>query len=230
MADPNSELPGGSLRRRRRRSKQGRERRRRRLALVLVLMATLVGAAVFAPDFIGLVRRGKPDVRQTQRPVKTQRPVVRHKWRFDFSMGPILELIEQGLNLEPFDLRRPLRIPFSVRSRPGGDILLAGPGSYLPPLVPSNGNPLGDIPPGYGPPPLPGLPGFGPNGGGIPDGQPDFDPDLTTGDDPFAPPGEPPPGVTPDDEPPPDVPEPGVAWLLGGALAASALLRRRRSR
>lgn len=197
---------------------------------MLVLMATLVGAAVFAPDFVRLVRPGKFDPRVTHRPVKTQRPIVRHQWRFDFSMGPILELIEQGLNLDPFDLRRPLRIPFSVRSRPGGDILLTGPGSYLPPLVPSNGSPLGALPPegsGGGPTLLPPLPGLNAGGGGLPDGQPDFDPDLTVSDDPLAPPGNPPGDVPePQSEDPPNVPEPGVLWLIGTGLGALALRRR----
>jgi hypothetical protein len=229
MSDPTSELPGGSSRHARRRSRQDRNKRRKRLALVLVLLATLVGAAVFGPDFVRLVRRSQPNPHLTQRPVKTQRPVVRHQWRFDFSMGPILELIEQGLNLEPFDLRRPLRIPFSVRSRPGTDILLAGPASYLPPLVTSNGNPLGDLPPGgFGgrSPSLPDLPGLNGGGGGLPDGQPDFDPDLTIDDDPLAPPGTPP-GDVPDaqSDEPPDVPEPGVLWLVGTGLAGLALRR-----
>lgn len=204
-------------------------------------MATLVGAAVFAPDFVRLVRDGTSVPRVTRRAVKTQRPIVRHKWRFDFSMGPILELIEQSLNLQPFDLRRPLRIPFSVRSRPGGDILLAGPGSYLPALLPSSGRPLGDLPPGGfggGPPSLPPLPGLNAGGGGLPDGQPDFDPDLTIGDDPLAPPGDPPgppfrpPGC---DQAapqgcPPHVPEPQSPLLWAMSLVVAAGLAGRRSR
>lgn len=196
---------------------------------MLVLLATLVGAAVFAPDFVRLVRRGKPSPRVTQRPVKTHRPIVRHNWRFDFSMGPILELIEQGLNLQPFDLRRPLRIPFNVRSRPGGDILLTGPDSYLPPLLPSSGRPLGDLPPGGfagKPPSLPPLPGLG-GTGGLPTGEPNFDPELTIDEDLLAPPGEKPPKDVPDpqtDEPP-NVPEPGELWLVGTGLAALALRR-----
>ncbi len=240
MADPNSELPGESPRRARRRSRRDRNKRTRRLALVLVLMATLVGAAVFAPDFVRLVRRGKPDPLVIHRPAKTQRPMVGHKWRFDFSMGPILELIEQGLSLEPFDLRRPLRIPFNVRSRPGGDILLAGPGSYLPPLVPSNGNPLGDLPPSFsGPPPsLPPWPQFSGGGGGLPTGEPDFDPDLTISDDPLAPPGDPPgPPFTPpgcDKAPkgcPPHVPEPRspLAWAMVLVFSLGFALREKRA-
>jgi hypothetical protein len=204
-------------------------------------MATLVGAAVFAPDFVRLVRRDKPHARVTQRPVKTQRPLVRHQWRFDFSMGPILELIEQGLNLQPFDLRRPLRIPFSVRSRPGGDILLAGPGSYLPALLPSSGSPLGDLPPGGyggGPPSLPALPGLNSGGGGLPNGEPDFDPELTIGEDLLAPPGVPPgppfrpPGC---DHAAPqgcpfDVPEPQSPLLWAMTLIVVAGLAGRRNR
>ena len=111
MADPNSEAPNVPGRRRR---NSDRRQRRRRRAVLLVLLASLVGAAVFAPDLVQLVRKSAPGVRQQQRPIRTARPRVHRQWRFDFSMGPILELIEQGIRLEPFDLRRPLRIPFTT--------------------------------------------------------------------------------------------------------------------
>ena len=225
MADPNSEAPNVPGRRRR---NSDRKQRRRRRALLLVLLASLVGAAVFAPDLVQLVRKSAPGVRQQQRPIRTARPRVHRQWRFDFSMGPILELIEQGIRLDPFDLRRPLRIPFTLSSRaPGGDILLFEPASYLPPLVPSNSSPLPTL---RGPrsPTLPSWPGWMPHGG-IPNNYPDFDPELTKGDNPLAPPGRPPDSVPGSPGDPPPVPEPGILLLLGFGLLGLAIMGARPS-
>ncbi len=227
MADPDNQTPGApSQGRGRRRSK--RKQRRRRLALLGLVVASLVGAAVFAPDLVQFARKGKPIVRQQQRPVRNARPVVRHQWRFDFSMGPILELIEQGLNLEPFDLRRPLRIPFTIRARPAsGDILLFGPSGYVPPILPASTTGLPSLPEAK-PFDLPDFPFFGPGfGPGGPLGEPDFDPDLADGDDPLAPPGKPPKKKKKPKKPKKDVPEPGVALLALSALGALALARSR---
>jgi hypothetical protein len=196
---------------------------------LLILLATLVAAGLYAPNVIQFVRPGQPRMHRKQRPVRTTSPIVRHPWLFDFSMGPILELIEQSLSLEPFDLRRPLRIPFAARPQMrGGDILLADPGSYLPPLVPANASPLPSLPsPQIAL--LPGLPPFTSPGGSIPNGEPDFDPDLVDGDEPGAPRGDPPPRPPPEEPPPVQVPEPATPLLLGSALLALAWLRRRRS-
>lgn len=195
----------------------------------MILFASLVGAAVFAPDLVQLVRKSQPGVRQLQRPVRTVRPHVVHKWRFDFSMGPILELLEQGIRLDPFDLRRPLRIPFTIRPRAGGpDILLFEPAGYLPPLVPSTPSSLPRLP-GVGSPQLPGWPGWLPPGADIPTGEPNFDPELTKSDDPLDPEGTPPDPIVPPSDPTP-VPEPQVVWLLGGGLLALLAPRARRRR
>jgi MYXO-CTERM domain-containing protein len=227
MADPNRQTPGTSPRGR---GRSKRKQRRRRFALLGLLLASFVGAAVFAPDLVQFARNGRPSLHRQQRPVRIARPVVRHQWRFDFSMGPILERIEQGLNLEPFDLRRPLRIPFTIRSRPAPtDILLFGPAGYTPPLLPSYATGVGSLP-GSKPFNLPDFPFFGPGfAPGGPNGQPDFDPDLVDGDDPLAPPGEKPKKKKKPKKPKKDVPEPGVALMAMSALGALALLRRRSS-
>ena len=193
-----------------------------------MLLASLVGAAVFAPDLVQLVRKSAPGVRQQQRPIRTARPRVLRQWRFDFSMGPILELIEQGIRLEPFDLRRPLRIPFTMQPRAaGGDILLFETAGYLPPLVPSNSSPLPTL---RGPrsPTLPSWPGWLPQGG-IPHNYPDFDPELTKGDNPLDPPGRPPDTVPGRPDDPPPVPEPAILSLLGFGLLGLAIMGARPS-
>jgi hypothetical protein len=225
LAEPNSEAPKVPGRRRR---SSDRKQRRRRRAVLLVLLASLVGAAVFAPDLVQMVRKSGPALRHQQRPIRTVRPRVLRPLRFDFSMGPILELIEQGIRLEPFDLRRPLRIPFAMQARgPAGDILLFEPAGFLPPLVPSNSNPLPILagPPSSG---LPGWPGWVPPGGGLPNGEPGFDPELTKSDDPLAPAGEPPDRVVPQGAPTP-VPEPGILLLLGFGLLGLAIMGARPS-
>ena len=54
-------------------------------------------------------------------------------WRWDLSLGPLLQMLEQALDLEPFDLRRPVRIPFQAPPRPVRDnILLGDPAGFTP--------------------------------------------------------------------------------------------------
>lgn len=222
MADETPETP--DLRAQRRRPRRGD--RRKRLALLLVLFALGVGASLFAPGIIELGRAPGAAPKPTKRPVRSNKPLVRHHWRFDFSMGPILELVEQSLNLRPFDLRRPVRIPLRPHG-PGsrsGDILLAQPQAYQPPFVPSADRPVGPLPgPEYaGIPRDAGTPWVTP-GGGLPTGEPDYDPELNTTDERLEDPGIP---VVPTPVPT-SVPEPGMLWLVGSGLLAVAARRRR---
>lgn len=213
---------------RRRRRRRTRRKSRRRLALVLVLLAALVGAGLLAPDLIQFVREGRPGSRPAVVPARTTRPLALRSWGIDFSMGPILELIEQQLRLDPFDLRRPLRIPFVAQTPAfrGSDILLYEPAGFLPPLVPGDASPL---------PPLPEaqLAGMLPQTDpavGLPTGEPDFDPALLGGGNPPAEDGEDPkkPKKPKKPKPPKEVPEPAALPLLASGLAALTCLRRRR--
>jgi hypothetical protein len=237
MADPTSDspqTPGNSPRRRRRQRSRGK-----RVALLLLLLALATGAVVLAPGLIDLIQIGRPardPIQLPPRQARTDKPLPMRNWRFDFSMGPILELIEQSLNLEPFDLRRPLRIPFTAgwMPRAPGEILLADPqgtsSSFVPGVV---------MPPGLLPPPFrggdwPGMPPFTEPGGDNPNGEPDYDPELPNGDDrpDRGPPdhagGGNPPDEDPDPDPDPDpVPAPAALPLIGAALALGAALRRR---
>lgn len=239
MADPTSGSPQTPRRRRRRRRE--RSERRRRLGLLLLLLALATGAVVLAPGLIELIELGRPnprDLRQPPRVTRSDKPLPVRNWRFDFSMGPILELIEQSLRLEPFDMRRPLRIPFAADWAPrGGQILLSDPGTYRPSFVAGAGGPPGSLPPPYQIAWLPGMPPFTDPGSGIPNGQPNFDPDLADDDKsgkgpPFVPPGPPPkkPPLEPPGPPPPDVPEPPVPGMLFGAALVGAALGRSRAR
>jgi MYXO-CTERM domain-containing protein len=238
MADPMSdspETPGQPPRRRRRRTE--RNERRKRIALLLLLLALATGAVVLAPgliDLIQLSRPGRDPIALPARHARTDKPLPMRNWRFDFSMGPILELIEQSLNLEPFDLRRPLRIPFSSGWMPrgNGEILLADPESFSPSFVPGVVTPPGDLPPAFIAGQLPGLPEFTDAGGNVPNGQPEFDPDLADSDDVEEEDddddGGTPPNPDPqDDDPDPPVPAPPALPLLVAALALGAALRRR---
>jgi hypothetical protein len=239
MADPTSGSPQTPRRRRRRRRE--RSERRRRLALLLLLLALATGAVVLAPGLIELIELGRPNpgaLRQPPRVTRSDKPLPVRSWRFDFSMGPILELIEQSLRLESFDMRRPLRIPFSADWAPrgGGQILLSDPGVYRPSLVPGAGGPSASLPPPFQIAWLPDMPPITDPGSDIPNGQPDFDPNLADGDDPgkgppFNPPGPPPtkPPVEPP-APPPNVPEPAVPGMLVGAALVAAALARSRAR
>ena len=71
---------------------------------------------------------------------------------------------------------------------------------------------------------LPGWPG-----GGSPNGEPDFDPELTKSDDPLAPPGTPPEIVPEPQGGPTSVPEPSVFLLLGVGLLGLAIMGARPS-
>jgi hypothetical protein len=238
MADPTSESPQTPPRRRRRRTE--RNERRRRLALLLLLLALATGAVVLAPGLVELIELGRPapgPLRQPPRVARSDRPIPLRNWRFDFSMGPILELIEQSLRLEPFDMRRPLRIPFAADWAPrlGGQILLSDPASYRPSFVPGSGGPTGNLPPAFQIAWMDRMPPIMDPGSGIPNGQPEFDPELANSDDkrrgpPFKPPG-PPPHKPPHKPPgpPPDVPEPGMGLMLAAVLLGGAALRRERA-
>jgi hypothetical protein len=236
MADPISdspETPGQSPRRRRRRNE-----RRRRLALLLLLLALATGAVVLAPGLIDLIQLGRPGrdpIVLPPREARTDKPLPMRNWRFDFSMGPILELIEQSLNLEPFDLRRPLRIPFSAGWMPRGqgEILLADPQSFVPSFVPGVVTPPGMLPPAFIAGALPGLPDFTDPGGDVPNGQPNFDPDLADSDETEEEPDDdddrpPRPDPQDDDDDDPPVPAPPALPLLATALVLGAALRRTR--
>jgi len=238
MADPISdspETPGQPPRRRRRRAE--RNERRRRIALLLLLLALATGAVVLAPGLIDLIQLGRPGrapIALPARQARTDKPLPMRNWRFDFSMGPILELIEQSLNLEPFDLRRPLRIPFSAgwMPRAQGEILLADPQSFSPSFVPGVVTPPGLLPPAFIAGQIPGLPDFTDPGGNIPNGQPDFDPDLADSDETEEEPdddgGTPPNPPPPDDDDDPPVPAPPALPLLLTGLALVAALGRGR--
>jgi hypothetical protein len=239
MADPTRESPEspppGSRRRRRR---SARSEKRRRIALLLLLLALATGAVVLAPGLIDLIELGRGRRGPLQLPprqARTDKPLPMRNWRFDFSMGPILELIEQSLNLEPFDLRRPLRIPFSASGMPraGAEILLTDLSSFRPSFVPGAATPLGDLPPSFQMPDLPGLPAISAPGGDIPTGEPEFDPELADSDEEEELPPDPDPNPNPHSEPEPEpepVPEPGALPLLLSTLALGAALRRRRRR
>jgi hypothetical protein len=235
MADPTSHSPEPSRRRRRR----SRRERREKWALLLLLLAILVGAAVFAPGIIDLARKDeRPHVYAVPRPAPTTRPLARPYYRFDFSMGPILELLEAALDLKPLDLRRPLRIPFATPLRPSSDeILLSEPVTYRPPTILADASPLPDLPSRQDDLRLPGYPGFSDPGGTVPNGEPDFDPELLDSDDEDDDDGNDGGiGTKPDDDDDddddddqggPPVPEPGGALLL--APVAFVVLRRTRS-
>jgi hypothetical protein len=236
MADPMSDspqTPGNSPRRRRRQRSRGK-----RIALLLLLLALATGAVVLAPGLIDLIQIGRPardPIQLPPRQTRTDKPLPMRNWRFDFSMGPILELIEQSLNLEPFDLRRPLRIPFTAGWMPrgGGEILLADPQGHSTSFVPGVVMPPGLLPPPFAGTDWPGMPPFTEPGGDNPNGEPDYDPELPNGDDrpehdPEHPGGGNPPDEDPDPDPDPDpVPAPAALPLIGAALALGAALRRR---
>jgi hypothetical protein len=181
MADPTSHSPEPSRRRRRR----SRRQRREKWALLLLLLAILVGAAVFAPGIIDLTKKDeRPHVYAVPRPAPAPRPLARPYYRFDFSMGPILELLDAALDLKPFDLRRPLRIPFATPQRPASDeILLSEPVTYRPPTILADASPLPDLPARQDDLRLPGLGDLSDPGGTVPNGEPDFDPELLDDDD-----------------------------------------------
>lgn len=183
----------------------------KRAGVLALLLALSVAAALLGPDLIEWGQSEDPAVEPAAPTVQMRRSNQhgqQDSWRWDLSLGPLLEMLEQALDLEPFDLRRPVRIPFHAPPRPVRDnILLADPAGFRPNFIPARSIPL---------PPTPGQPsstlgftgggyGLGSGGGG---GSP---PEILSEEEDYV--------VT--------VPEPGSTLLLGSLFAAFGLARRR---
>lgn len=184
-----------------------------------MLLAVGVGAAVLGPGLVGVERADRPIVQIVRQPLSTNRPVARQRPRLEPSLGPILELIEQSVNMEPFRLSRPVRIPTDPGPAPPSDhILLADPTGAMAPLRPPRSRPPGPRVAAFSLP----MPAFRDPTTGLPTGGPGFDRDLIDGDVPPAEPGK------PFEPPPASVPEPSAVLLLGAGGLALLFRRRRR--
>ena len=186
-----------------------------------MLLAIGVSAALLSPGVIDFGKRDAPTVKPHRVQVKQPRlrPLpMRHPFQSSYSIGPILELIDQALDLDPFELRRPVRLPSARPQRDRGDgILLGSPGGFRPTMIAARAAPLPHAPP-RGIPPIPVA---------VPKPLGDwrlpwdtFDPDLLR-DDPFddVEDGIFPPAVV--------VPEPGVPLMLVAPMLGLAWRRRR---
>lgn len=151
-------------------------RRRRRLALLAVLLAFGIGGLLLAPGLIQV--RGTTGEAVPPGGAAPPVPVphlVTPPWGVDFSLGPLLEMIEKALRIPALDARRPVRIlQLPAPQDHSDDILLGSPsgGDFDAPPLAGTAVAMATVParapgPSSSAPTLPpGLPRAGPIGSG----------------------------------------------------------------